>query len=431
MRTLDDLYKLYLKNPVITTDSRNTPKNSIFFALKGDSFDGNKFAINAINQGCIAAVVDDPKIDDSRFIHVDNTLQTLQSLARIHRRALGVKVVAITGTNGKTTTKELVNAVLSKSFKVYATKGNLNNHIGVPLTLLSLTKDIEIAIVEMGANHPSEIKQLCEIAEPDFGLITNIGKAHLEGFGSFEGVKKTKGELYHYIASKQGSVFYNTKNPILVDLIKQKHLAKNAIPYGYGLEYASVLGNDSNPFLAVEVKPNKQNSIVIQTSLIGNYNFENVLAAFTVGVYMGVPIGKIKEALEGYSPSNSRSQLLKTQFNTVILDSYNANPSSMELAITNFSSLKSSSKTVILGEMLELGEYSVTEHKRIASIVKSSNFDKIIFIGKGFENEADNCLYFCDSEKCSNYLDKEPIKDSLVLLKGSRGVKLEKVLDKL
>jgi len=431
MRTLDDIYKLYLKYPVITTDSRNTPKNSIFFALRGDSFDGNKFAIDAVNKGCITAIVDDPSINDSRCILVENTLQSLQSLARIHRRALGVKVIAITGTNGKTTTKELVNAVLSKSFKVYATKGNFNNHIGVPLTLLSLTSDIEIAIVEMGANHPGEIKQLCEIAEPDFGLITNIGKAHLEGFGSFEGVKQTKGELYNYISSNKGYVFYNTKNPILDDLINQKNLINKAIPYGIGLEYESIVYNDSNPFLAVEVKPNKQNSIVIQTSLIGNYNFENVIAAITIGFYSGIPIERIKEAIEEYLPSNSRSQLLKTQFNTVILDAYNANPSSMELAIKNFISLKSSSKTVIVGEMLELGEYSEEEHKRIAGMVKTSNFDKVIFIGKGFESEAANCLYFCDSESCSTYLEKQPIRDSLVLLKGSRGVKLEKVLDKL
>lgn len=431
MTTLEEIYRLYLKNPAITIDSRNVQKGSIFFALKGDTFDGNKFAIEAINQGCIAAIVDNPDIKNERCFYVGNVLETLQKLSNVHRKALGVKILAITGTNGKTTTKELVSAVLATKFKVIATKGNLNNHIGVPLTLLSINKDIEIAVVEMGANHPGEIMQLSEIAEPDYGIITNIGKAHLEGFGSFEGVIQTKGELYQNIAKKKGVVFYNSSNNILVELIDKFKLKDHSVPYGFGLKRVEIDTLNESPFLNLKVSSASGGTYNIQTSLVGNYNYENVLASITVGIYMGIPIDLIKKALESYSPSNSRSQLVKTNHNTIILDAYNANPSSMEMAIKNLDSFNSSNKVVIVGEMLELGKHSEAEHKRIADLIKSLKFSMVIFIGKGFESESKGCIFFQDSNTCSNYLTENPIKNALILLKGSRGVKLEKVMERL
>lgn len=431
MITLEKIYQIFLENPVITTDSRNIQKGSLFFALKGENFDGNKFAIDAINQGCIAAIVDDPSLMHDKCIYVHDVLETIQKLATLHRRNLGTRIIAITGTNGKTTTKELVSCVLSKKYKVLATKGNFNNHIGVPLTLLSLTQDIEIAIVEMGANHPNEIEILASIAEPNFGLITNIGRAHLEGFGSFEGVKQTKGELYKYISKSKGHIFYNSLNQHLKDLIGKYNLSENAISYGTGLGKVAIDNSESNGFLGVRVNQTGNSYITIDTSLIGDYNFENVLAAMTIGCYMGIPIERIKEAIEEYTPSNSRSQLVKTTKNTVVLDAYNANPSSMEVAIINFASLKNQNRVVILGEMLELGKFSDSEHKRIAELVESFGFSLIIFIGKGFEHYSKSGLFFINSESCAKYLMDNPIQDSIVLLKGSRGVKLERVLDQL
>jgi UDP-N-acetylmuramoyl-tripeptide--D-alanyl-D-alanine ligase len=432
MTSLERIYQLFVQNPSITTDSRQVQKGSIFFALKGDTFDGNKFALEAIRQGCVAAIVDDPIIRDEHCIYVDNVLMTLQIISNIHRRSLGVKVLAITGTNGKTTTKELISVVLSQQYRVFATKGNFNNHIGVPLTLLSLTKDVELAIVEMGANHPGEIQHLSSIAEPDYGIITNIGKAHLEGFGSFEGVKQTKGELYHFIAERHGSVFFNPNNTILVDLIENNKLKDHSIPYGYGLEEMEIESSRSSQFLCLRIRLiDNDNFQWIQTKLVGNYNYENVQAAITVGLYMGIKFELIKDAIENYVPSNSRSQLVKTIRNTVILDAYNANPSSMEVAIRNFASIESRNKVLILGEMLELGDHSAMEHKKIADIVKSYAFNLLIFIGKGFKNEADKCLFFDDSESCAKYLADHSIENALVLLKGSRGVKLEKLMERL
>jgi UDP-N-acetylmuramoyl-tripeptide--D-alanyl-D-alanine ligase len=432
MTTIEEIYHLFIDNPTITTDSRQVQKGSIFFALKGDSFDGNKYALNAIQQGCIAAIVDDPNIKDNRCIYVENVLKTLQNLSYIHRKALGVKVLAITGTNGKTTTKELINTVLSQKYKVFATKGNLNNHIGVPLTLLSLTKDIDIAVVEMGANHPGEIQQLSSITEPDFGIITNIGKAHLEGFGSFEGVKQTKGELYQSISKNNGYVFYNPDNKILVELVSDYRLKNHSIPYGTGLESFKIDITPKSPFLCLNIKPKNNGSVIsIESSLVGNYNYENILAAITVGLYMGIPVDQIKLAIESYKPSNSRSQLVKTNFNTVILDAYNANPSSMEVAIKNFASIDNPNKVVIVGEMLELGDYSAAEHKRIAELVKSIGFRSVIFIGEGFKEHSNDCLFFKDSDSCSNYLIENPISNAFILLKGSRGVRLEKVMERL
>lgn len=432
MTTLEKIYQIFLENPLAITDSRHVQKGSVFFALKGDNFDGNRFAIDAVNQGCVAAIVDDSQIVDDRCIYVENVLETFQNLSTIHRKSLGVKVLAVTGSNGKTTTKELISSVLSKKHNIYATKGNLNNHIGVPLTLLSLTKEVDIAVVEMGANHPGEIKQLSNIAMPDYGIITNIGRAHLEGFGSFEGVKQTKGELYQYIAEHKGYVFYNPNNEHLNDIIIQYNLRDHAIPYCKGLDEISVDTSIPSPYLCIKVKSVENSEpFKIQTSLVGSYNFENVLAAITVGQYMGIPLELIKEALEEYTPSNSRSQLVKTNYNTVILDAYNANPSSMEVSIRNFSSYNDNQKVAIIGEMLELGDYVEEEHKRVAELVKSSGFYLAIFVGKGFKNEAKDYLYFPDSESCAQYLEVHPIHNSLILLKGSRGVKLERVMERL
>ncbi len=433
MITIEDLYQLYKKNPLITTDSRNVVKGSIFFALKGESFDGNKFAIEAINQGCAAAVVDDKSIIHEKCYQVNDVLAALQNLANFHRIVLGLRVIGITGTNGKTTTKELLNAVLSQKYKVYATKGNLNNHIGVPLTLLSLTKDINIAIVEMGANHPGEIAFLSSIAEPDYGIITNIGKAHLEGFGSFEGVKNTKGELYKHIADNNGCVIYNPENEILLDLIKRYRLEDKSVPYGVGLKKAEINKSSETPFLSVDIEldEDKKALMSINTNLVGLYNFENVLAAITVGLFMNVPIETIKVALENYNPSNSRSQLVKTSKNEVILDAYNANPSSMEVAVRNFASFDNANKVVIVGEMLELGDYSATEHKRLAELIKSFNFAKTIFIGQSFKNYSEGVLFFENSKLCAEYISKNQFQNALILLKGSRGVKLEIVMEQL
>ncbi|MHC1705469.1 MAG: UDP-N-acetylmuramoyl-tripeptide--D-alanyl-D-alanine ligase [Tenuifilaceae bacterium] len=432
MNTLEKIYKLYLENPLITTDSRNVVNGSIFFALKGESFDGNKFAVEAINKGCIASVVDDPDIKSDKCFYVNSVLETLQTLSTLHRKTLGLKVIAITGSNGKTTTKELINCVLSQKYKVLATKGNLNNHIGVPLTLLSLSKDIEIAIVEMGANHPGEIKFLSSIANPDYGIITNIGMAHLDGFGSFEGVKKTKGELYGYISEMDGTIFYNSKNNHLSDLVKQYDLENNSITYGFGLKSVKIKEAANSPYLCLEViQKDTSSPIFIQTALVGNYNFENVLAAITVGLYMDVSIESIKVAIETFQPSNNRSQLVKTSYNTIILDAYNANPSSMELSLRNFALLEGDKKIAIIGEMLELGNYSEYEHNRIANIVKSLGFSMVIMVGKGFEKYSDNCIFFLDSDQCEKFLSEHLIRNSVVLVKGSRGVKLEKVLDQL
>ncbi len=432
MTTLEKIYRIFLENPLAITDSRHVQKGAIFFALKGDNFDGNRFAIDAVNQGCVAAIVDNPHIVDDRCIYVENVLETLQNLSTLHRKSIGVKVLAITGSNGKTTTKELIKSVLSEKYNVYATKGNLNNHIGVPLTLLSLTKEIDIAVVEMGANHPGEIKQLSNIAMPDYGIITNIGRAHLEGFGSFEGVKQTKGELYRYIAEHKGCVFYNPNNEYLNDIINQYGLRDYSIPYAKDLGVISIDTTALSPYLCIRVKPAENSDpFIIQTSLVGSYNFENVLAAITVGHYMGISLEMIKEALEDYTPSNSRSQLVKTNYNTVILDAYNANPSSMEVSIKNFSSYNGNQKIVIIGEMLELGDYAEEEHKRVVELVKSSGFYLAIFVGKGFKNETKDYLYFPDSESCAQYLKVHPIHNSLILLKGSRGVKLERVMESL
>jgi len=420
------IYKEFEKSYHVTIDSRKVQPGSIFFALKGENNDGNTFAPSALKNGAALAVIDDPQYMTKGCVLVENALIELQQLANYHRNKIKAQIFAITGSNGKTTTKELLYTVLSRKFNTNATVGNLNNHIGVPLTLLSITPDVDFAIIEMGANHPGDIHELCRIAEPDYGLITNIGKAHLGGFGGFEGVKNTKGELYKFLVSKKGTIFYNHQNSILIDLLKS-YEAQNAIPYSNFVDDCIIDETNTNPFLSLTIKE-KENKVEIQTNLVGNYNVENVMAAYAVGRYFSVDITSIIDAIESYVPSNNRSQLIKTQNNTVIMDAYNANPTSMENALRNLAKLSASKKVAILGEMLELGEYSAEEHKKIVDLASSMNFDKIILVGKGFASINGNFHYFDSALECVDYLRHNPLINATVLVKGSRGVKLEQVI---
>ena len=365
---LSALYQIFLDCQLVTTDSRNCPEGSLFIALKGESFNGNAFAGKALETGCAYAVIDESEYaieGDQRYILVDDCLQTLQQLANYHRRQLGTRVIGITGTNGKTTTKELISAVLSQSHNILYTLGNLNNHIGVPSTLLRLKAEHDLAVIEMGANHPGEIKFLSEIVEPDCGIITNVGKAHLEGFGSFEGVIKTKGELYDFLRKKEGStVFIHHDNAYLMNIAE----GLNLIPYGTEDDlYVNGRITGNSPYLTFEWKAGKDGkSYQVQTQLIGEYNFPNALAAITIGRFFGVEDAKINEALAGYTPQNNRSQLKKTDDNTLIIDAYNANPTSMMAALQNFRNMEVPHKMLILGDMRELGAESAAEHQKIA-----------------------------------------------------------------
>lgn len=434
---IKELYKLFKKNPIICIDSRKAEKKSIFFALKGDNFDGNKFADTALELGCAYAVIDNKKYNkknDERYILVENVLSCLQQLASFHRNNIDVKIIALTGSNGKTTTKELIAEVLKQQFKVNYTQGNLNNHIGVPLTLLSMESKHEYGIVEMGANHIGEIKELCSIAQPDFGIITNIGKAHIEGFGSFEGVIQAKTEMYEYINSKKGSVFIHQDNEILRNAIIN-YPDIELIKYGSSEElFLKGRIKTGVPFLECELEI--ANEIIdVTTQLVGDYNLENVLAAVSVGLRFGVSVELIKKALEKYKPTNNRSQLVKTHRNVLILDLYNANPSSMEVALKNFENIKGKTKIVILGDMLELGKESTNEHKNILELVKSGNCKIAFFIGKEFKKNIKKLpianMCFDDSESFRNWLIRYPIKESHILIKGSRGIHLEKVVEVL
>jgi UDP-N-acetylmuramoyl-tripeptide--D-alanyl-D-alanine ligase len=429
---IEDIYNLFLKNSTVSTDSRNIIPGSIFFALKGDNFDGNQYASDAITKGASYAVIDNPSFNNNeKCILVDDVLSTLQKLANYHRKQLNLKVIAITGTNGKTTTKELFAAVFSKKFNISYTKGNLNNHIGVPITLLSMNKKTEIGIVEMGANHIGEIKHLCKIAEPDFGLITNIGKAHLEGFGSFDGVIKAKTELYNYISNTNGTVFYNADNAILEGYVNSRNF--KTVSYGAS-QNASCKGRllASDPYLILEILSDKH-PVKINTNLAGNYNFENTMAAICAGLYFNIPIDHIKTAISEYIPSNNRSQLVEEGENKLLLDYYNANPTSMEAAIKNFNLLSSNNlkKVLILGEMLELGDDTISEHKKIVELVKSLEFKEVYFVGKGFSEVHESFPYFETSEILKEHLSALKIKKAFILVKGSRGVKMEKILDSL
>ena len=415
----------------MTTDSRNCPEGSLFIALKGESFNGNAFAAQALKDGCAYAVVDEAEYapeDNKHIILVDNCLQTLQQLANYHRRQLGTKVIGITGTNGKTTTKELISAVLAKAHNVLYTEGNLNNHIGVPITLLRLKAEHDLAVIEMGANHPGEIKFLVHIAEPDYGIITNVGKAHLEGFGSFEGVIRTKGELYDYLREKDDStVFIHHDNVYLMDIAQ----GLNLIPYGSENSlYVNGHVTGNSPYLTFEWKAGKDGNLhQVQTQLIGEYNFPNALAAVTIGRFFGVESSKIDEALAGYTPRNNRSQLKKTADNTLIIDAYNANPTSMMAALQNFRNMTVERKMLILGDMRELGAESAAEHHKIVEYLQECSFEKVLLVGELFASTNPPYPTYANAQELIKDLQTEKPQGYTILIKGSNGIKLSTVVE--
>ncbi|MDR2917033.1 MAG: UDP-N-acetylmuramoyl-tripeptide--D-alanyl-D-alanine ligase [Tannerella sp.] len=438
--TISELYSLYLQHPTVTTDSRTCPPGSIFFALKGESFDGNTFAEKALLSGCAYAVVDDASVArDNRMILVDDVLNTLQQVAYIHRKTLGIPVIGITGTNGKTTTKELTAAVLSQKYNTLYTLGNLNNHIGVPLTLLRLTSEHEIAVIEMGANHPGEIDALANIAYPDYGLITNVGYAHLEGFGSFEGVIKTKGELYDFLRKTNGSVFINQDNEYLTGIagnlkkITYGEMAsvKNPAPANNPVPFIGGKISNRHPFFSFQWQQQGKVTQNVHTNLIGDYNLWNALAAITIGVHFGVAPEQINNAIETYEPTNNRSQLKRTKQNELIIDAYNANPSSMHAALENFAAMQSFPKAVILGDMRELGEKSPELHADIVKQIKNYGFDKVLLCGEQFSEAGQTYTCFPSVEKLNEYLENNPLQGYHILIKGSHGIHLEKTIDKL
>ncbi len=428
---IDDLYTLFREHPVISTDSRNLPDGCIFFALKGPNFDGNRFAAESLAQGAAYAITDDPATaaGNPRLILVKNVLECLQQLANYHRRKLRVPVIAITGTNGKTTTKELIATVLRRKYQVTATQGNLNNHIGVPVTLLGMDSKTELSIIEMGANHPGEIAALCQIAEPDYGIITNIGKAHLEGFGSFEGVVRTKSELYGFLRDNGGKCFINTDNELLV----RQAAGLEQLSFGTTGE-AELRGipEEGSWYLTVRALFPK-GWLYLRSKLVGSYNFENILAAARIGLHFGVGPTDIQKAIELYEPGNNRSQLMQKGSNRIIMDAYNANPTSMTAALKNFAAISHPRKVLILGDMLELGSYAREEHQKIADLIKNEDLCSVFLVGSHFSTvDAASAIKFATSTQLAGYLaSQKPLTDSLILIKGSRGIQLEKVLEKL
>ncbi|WP_316845258.1 UDP-N-acetylmuramoyl-tripeptide--D-alanyl-D-alanine ligase [Pedobacter psychrodurus] len=433
MITTEKLYQYYLENPVISTDTRNITPGCIFFALKGDLFNANEFAVQAIEKGAAYAIIDEEKYAvNEKCVLVADVLATLQDLASHHRKQLNIPVIGLTGSNGKTTSKELVNAVLAERYKTFATFGNLNNHIGVPLSILSITDDVQIAVIEMGANHQKEIELLCTIAQPTHGIITNVGMAHLDGFGGFEGVKKGKAELYAYLKETQGYTFINRDNPYLLEMSTVACL--NKLIY-YGTENGNTIKGalkSSDPFIEVDWT-NHDVSSSVKTNLTGSYNFENILAAICIGDFFDMSPEEINAGLSNYQPKNNRSQLTKTEKNTVICDFYNANPSSMTAALKNIAVLSADKKTAILGDMFELGPESPGQHELIAKQASESGLDQIIFIGKdfyAFKDEVEGTFFETPAEAAA-YLQENPVLNHLILLKGSRGMKLESLLQYL
>ena len=452
------IYNKFKECGTVTTDTRTLKGGEMFFALKGENFDGNEYALKALELGARYAVVNKSASvaasDDPRLVKVEDTLKTLQELARWHRSMIFVDghhlpVVALTGTNGKTTTKELIRAVLSSKYNVTATEGNLNNSIGVPLTLLKVTSETQIAVVEMGASHPGDIKELVDVALPNYGLITNVGKAHLLGFGSFEGVKATKGELYDYLRRTADKAFINVDNPHLCKMASDRNMQHDPersesllIPYGLEYQGAQVLPSSAEePFLRIEL-----DGRIIRTNLIGSYNADNVMAALAVGAQFGVSLEDAIKAIEAYVPSNNRSQMTRTERNTLIVDAYNANPTSMAAALDNFSNVSADCKVALLGDMLELGEDSLAEHEAVIRSVASRNLSAAFFVGKEFiaasealsqdsglagSVDADNpvCMkFFTSSDELAAYLADNPLSGATILIKGSRGTRMEKVI---
>lgn len=449
--TIPELYNIFKSCSGVTTDSRTLKGGELFFALKGDNFDGNEYALKALEAGASYAVVNEDSTvgrtsDDSRLIRTEDTLKTLQELARWHRCMTFVDgkpltVIALTGTNGKTTTKELIRQVLSVKYNVTATQGNLNNNIGVPLTLLKIDSATQLAVVEMGASHPGDIKELVDIALPNYGLVTNVGKAHLLGFGSFEGVKKTKGELYDYLRRTADKVFLNVDNPHLCSMASERNLQSDperpyslVIPYGLEYQQAEVLpSNPENPFLRISVEGRE-----ISTNLVGSYNADNVMAALCVGKQFGVEFEEAVKAIEAYIPSNNRSQMQKTSRNTLIIDAYNANPSSMEAALNNFAAVQAPVRIAMLGDMLELGDDSLAEHVAVIRRALSLGLQEVCLVGKEFgkalaemRSAGENVRHFDSSDQLATWVEKTAVSDAVILIKGSRGTRMEKVIEKL
>jgi UDP-N-acetylmuramoyl-tripeptide--D-alanyl-D-alanine ligase len=430
MDAIKNLYHLFLNHPRIFTDSRLAEEGGIFFALKGENFDGNDFVDKALAEGANFAIADRKDLEGKdRVIFVDDVLVTLQKLANFHRKQMKIPVLAITGTNGKTTTKELITSVLNQKFKVLATTGNLNNHIGVPLTLLNITNDHEIAVIEMGANHPGEIDFLCSIAEPDFGIITNVGRAHLEGFGSFEGVKKAKGELYEYLAKAGGAIFINSGNEHLTAMVPE---LIRKYTYSVSNQNAQLTGEALNSDLLLVCKVLfPKGWLYIKTNLTGVYNLENVLAACRIGLHFGVDPLLIQKGIESYFPSNNRSQILQLGHSKIIVDCYNANPSSMEASINNFMQMDKPNKTMILGDMLELGNDANIEHQKIADLVSISEITDIYWVGSNFIQTTlpAGSKKYLNVEELISDIDKSCLENRFILIKGSRGIRLEKFLE--
>lgn len=427
---LFELYSIYNQCNGVSTDTRNITENSLFFALKGANFNANNFALQALENGAAFAVVDDinlRKLENNKLIVVNDVLKTLQDLAAFHRFHIGLPIIALTGSNGKTTSKELLHAVLSTKYNTIATIGNLNNHIGVPLTLLRMTEDTDLAIIEMGANHQKEIELLCSIAQPDFGFITNFGRAHLEGFGGVEGVIKGKSEMYDYLQSNHKTIFVNFDDPI------QKNKTENSTRYGFSIENNSLANiqitkANAQPMATVEL-----NGIEIQSNLTGLYNIPNIAFAVTIGQYFNISLENIKEAIENYIPQNNRSQWTKINNKNILLDAYNANPSSMQVAIENFNQLENSSKLMILGDMFELGNESDKEHLQTINQVIKSKIPSI-FIGEHFfkvQIKNDAVQYFKNIQDFFDQQKALSINEELLLIKGSRGMALERILEHL
>ncbi len=425
MKKIKDLYKLFLQSDGVSTDTRQNVQNKVFFALSGDNFDGNRFAEDALIKGALISVIDNPKYRYSdKYFVVNDVLEALQLLAKHHRNESDVTVMAITGSNGKTTTKELISSVLTKSNNIISTSGNLNNHIGVPLTLLRIIETTEIAIIEMGANHIGEIDSLCEIAMPEIGLITNIGKAHLEGFGSYQGVITAKNELFNYIQSHYGHLIVNVDDPLITEL------AGKTIKTTYGTNNADVEGEIVNTHPHLQVKWGYDNLIIhCHSQLYGKYNYYNILAAVATGYYFNIDSELINEAISNYIPENNRSQQLKTKSNSIILDAYNANPFSMNEAIISFAECDYHSPWLLLGDMFELGKYSEEEHNKIVELLIKNGFENVILIGHEFsKTTGHNFKIFNDVSDARLSIIENPIVEADILIKGSRGMKMEDLL---
>lgn len=418
------LYELYQQHPSVQTDSRQMQPGDLFFALKGPNFNGNDFAKQAIAQGAAYVIVDEDVEDaGERIIRVEDSLRSLQELAAFHRKRFTIPFIAITGSNGKTTTKELIHKVLSTEYQTYTTQGNLNNHIGIPLTILKIRDDAQMAVIEMGANHRGEIAAYCQYARPGYGLITNIGKAHMEGFGGEQGVREGKGELFAYLEKHEGTAFVNADDPKVLDLAAT---LSRKILYGSNTRPPQGMVASCDPFLSVRLS---EEDTLISTKMVGSYNLHNVLAAYTIGRHFGVSVARVKQAIEEYNPSNSRSQMLHRGSNTIIMDAYNANPGSMRAAIENFARMKGKNKVLVLGDMKELGEAGLAEHQSVVDIIMKYEWHRVALAGPLFSGIAHPFHSFPNADEARKWFSGQNLTNSMILVKGSRSMQMEKVID--